>query len=212
MLALFTSIECCIASRAKSSGLVGDLAVKLLGQLPIVDHDQPAFHGRAELRFVGLLKLLVGDRELIGGQLSQGQRRPEDVALVLLLVDAPFALEHVEPLFAADLEPGGHAVDFRVDFLVADHQAAIPAVMHDEPLVHQPFQHLLAEAIDAGRSQRVAADILAVDDGHHIVLRPLATRQHGAGLLCAGLLRTGNCGGLLSGRLLLRLVAAKRIG
>ena len=60
-------------------------------------------------------------------------------------------------------------------------------------LLTKPFQHLLAVAIDAGRSQRVAADILAVDHGHHVVLRPLATRQNSAGLLCAGLLRTGNC-------------------
>ena len=97
MLALLTSIEFCIARRAKSFGLSTNLPMKLLGLLAIADDDQPALHGRAVLRFVGLLQLLVADDELVGRALAQGERRPEDIALVLLGVDAALA----SPAFAA---------------------------------------------------------------------------------------------------------------
>ena len=42
--------------------------------------------------------------------------------------------------------------------------------MHDQPLVDQAFQHIFAESLDAGGGEGIAADVLAVDDGHHVVL------------------------------------------
>ena len=73
MLALLTSMRVLHRQPGKVVRLCGELPVKLLGQLAIVDHDQPAFHGRAELRFVRLLKLLVGHVELIGRAASAGR-------------------------------------------------------------------------------------------------------------------------------------------
>ena len=40
----------------------------------------------------------------------------------------------------------------------------------DQPLVDHAFERLFAEAIDARGRERVAADVLAVDDRHHVVL------------------------------------------
>ena len=47
----------------------------------------------------------------------------------------------------------------------------------DQPLVDQALEHFFAVAIDASGSQGVAADVLAVDHGHHVVLRPIDLRQ-----------------------------------
>ena len=59
MLALLTSIECCIARRAKSFGCCRSIGGEAASAIcAIVDDDQPALHGRAVLRFVGLLQLL----------------------------------------------------------------------------------------------------------------------------------------------------------
>ena len=83
MLALLTSSEFCIARRAKSFGWSDDLAVQLLGQLRSPTTISRHFHCSAELRLVGLVELLIAHRELVGGQLAQGQCRPKNVALVL---------------------------------------------------------------------------------------------------------------------------------
>jgi hypothetical protein len=77
----------------------------------------------------------------------------------------------------------------------------------NQPLVHKILEDLFAESIDAGRSERIAADVLAIHDGHHIVLRLLVLRERGAILL-------GTARGLcfLRGRLLLRGAIAKWVG
>ena len=49
--------------------------------------------------------------------------------------------------------------------------------MLDEPLVDHAFERFFAEAIDARGRQRLAANVLAVDDRHHVVLGPLRPRQ-----------------------------------
>ena len=77
--------------------------------------------------------------------------------------------------------------------------------MEDQPLVDQAFQHLFAESLDAGGGQRVAADVLAVDHGHHVVLGPLAERHRGTGLL--GGLRCLPAGEVVGGCLLGRAAA-----
>jgi hypothetical protein len=191
--------------------------MKLIGQPTVCHNDQPALHGLAVLGFVGLLQLFRRDGELVSGHLSQSKRGPEDVPLVLFDADAALTLEHVEPLLATDLESGGHAIDFSVDFLVRDRNATVPAVMQNQPLIHQAFEHLFPEAIHAGRSKCVFSNVLTIDDGHHIVLRPLASRHFGtnwlSGRLLAGCGAFGLlCGRFRCGRLFLRTIAAERIG
>ena len=75
-------------------------------------------------------------------------------------------------MFAADLEALGHAVDFGIDFGVGDFDIAVAAVVHDQPLVDEAFEHVFAESLDTGGGQGIALDILAVDDGHHIMSSP----------------------------------------
>src|SRR5262249_44096395 len=40
-------------------------------------------------------------------------------------------------------------------------------IVHDQPLVDEAFERVLAEALDAGGAERIAAAILAVANGHH---------------------------------------------
>ena len=93
------------------------------------------------------------------------------------LVDAALSLEHLQPLLAADLETLRHPVDFGVDFLVCHFDVAVAAMVHDEPLVHEAFEHVFAMTFDASRRQGLAADVLAIDDRHHVVLGPFDHRQ-----------------------------------
>ena len=109
-------------------------------------------------------------------------------------------LQHLQPLFLADFEALGHAVDFGVDLLVGDLDLAILAVVHDQPLVDEAFEHFVAVPFAAGGGECVAADILAVDDGHHVVLRAsrlAAARRSFAGPRCLrrrlGLLLVAGC-------------------
>ena len=78
--------------------------------------------------------------------------------------------EHLQPLLLPILNRFAMRSISASTILIGDFDLAIVAVMQDEPLVDEAFEHFVAEALDAGGGQRVAADVLAVDDGHHVVL------------------------------------------
>ena len=93
-------------------------------------------------------------------------------------VDAALPFEHLRAIAARPiLNRAAMRSISASSSCVGDRDVAVAAVMHDQPLVDQAFEHFFAEAIDAGGGQRVAADVLAVDDRHHVVLRPLRPRQ-----------------------------------
>ena len=100
-----------------------------------------------------------------------------------------FALEHFEELLFADLESLRLAIDFGFDILVGNFDPPVLAVVRDQPLVDEAFQNFVAVSLAASGGERIAANILTVHDGHHIVLRLLHLRHLCGRLLRAGVLR-----------------------
>ena len=117
MLALLTSCDFCIASRGKSSGLATSCRCSCSASSRVPTTISRAFTASPNCDSYAFLDLLVGHFQLVGRQLPQRERRPEDVARVLLLVDAALFLQHLQPLLPADLESCRHPVDLGVQLL-----------------------------------------------------------------------------------------------
>ena len=117
MLALLTSSEFCMARRAKSSGRSVSCCSKLLGLLARADDDQPGLDRLTILGFVRFLSCASLTTSWSAAHLRRASVGHTISRLYCLLVDAALFFEHLEPLFAADFEALGHAVDLGVDFL-----------------------------------------------------------------------------------------------
>ncbi len=120
---------------------------------------------------MGPAKFFIAHHQIGGGKFAERNGRPQDITLVLFRLHAAFFLQEFQPLVAADLEPLREAIDFHFQVLRSNRDVPVRAVMFDEPLVDHAFEHVLAEPLDARLGQRRPADVLAVDDRHHIVSR-----------------------------------------
>src|SRR4051794_7313096 len=116
------------------------------------------------------MELLIAHGERVGRTFTKRDRRPKDVAPILFRDDAAFAFEHLQPLFAAELEALRHAVNFGVHVLFRDDDIAVAAIMQNETLIHDALEHIFTEAFDTSGGESVAANLLAIYHGHDVSL------------------------------------------
>ena len=127
MLALPVSMLLSRASTPKSSRLGLGLGQHLIGFFPLVEHNQSSVDGFAEAGFERLVDFLLRRLDFAGGNFSQRENRHDDIAFVLIGLDAPLFFQRLQPLIDRNGKLGGHPFDFVVDILLRDFNAQLIA-------------------------------------------------------------------------------------